>query len=178
MSGQLSLLAEPGFDCSADALRDCWATPPRLFDALHRDYFFTIDCCALAWNAKLPRYWTPEQDGLRQRWAGETIWCNPPYSNIEPWVAQAYNSRGEATTVMLLPARVDTWWWCSFAPHANEHCWFRGRPRFVPPPGVEASSGPFERFVLLRFGPRPRECARPTQRVRDPETGLIVLTGA
>lgn len=50
-------------------------------------------------------------DGLVMPWArGERIWCNPPFSNIEPWVERATFS--PATVVMLLPAnRTEQPWW-------------------------------------------------------------------
>ena len=89
------------------------ATPPEVFDPLHARFAFTVDACASAHNAKLPRYWTPDDDGLAQPWAGERVWCNPPYSDIEPWVVKAC-SVGNLTplVVMLLPAnRTEQGWW-------------------------------------------------------------------
>lgn len=81
--------------------------------ALHQDFFnislqkefrFTVDAAAAAHNAKLPRYWTEQDDGLTQSWAGERVYCNPPYSNIEPWVLKAWSETGADIIVMLLPA--------------------------------------------------------------------------
>jgi phage N-6-adenine-methyltransferase len=96
---------------------DNLATPPEVFDPLHRRFRFTLDACALPHNAKLPRYFMPEQDGLAQPWTGERVWCNPPYSNIEPWVEKATAEsmivfQGAALIVMLLPAnRTEQGWW-------------------------------------------------------------------
>ncbi len=39
---------------------------------------------------------------------GKRVFCNPPYSNIEPWVRKALSSK--AMTVLLLPCRSDTLW--------------------------------------------------------------------
>jgi hypothetical protein len=51
-------------------------------------------------------------DGLRQSWAGERVWCNPPYSSLEPWVAKANRSVNAALVVMLVPAnRTEQGWW-------------------------------------------------------------------
>jgi phage N-6-adenine-methyltransferase len=74
---------------------------------------FTLDVAAAAHNAKCPRYFDRKTDGLRQSWAGEAVWCNPPYSAIEPWLikawAEAASTRG---IVMLLPAnRTEQKWW-------------------------------------------------------------------
>lgn len=57
---------------------DLWETPQQFFDDLDNLFHFTLDACALPENAKCGNYYTPEQDGLLQPWAG-TVWCNPPY---------------------------------------------------------------------------------------------------
>jgi len=41
------------------------------------------------------------QDALSVEWRG-VCWCNPPYSNITPWVEKAIAS--SAITVMLIPS--------------------------------------------------------------------------
>jgi phage N-6-adenine-methyltransferase len=87
------------------------ATPPELFDPLNERFGFTLDACALPRNAKLPRFYTPEDSGLEQSWAGERVWCNPPYSSIEPWVVKARVEAAELA-VLLLPAnRTEQGWW-------------------------------------------------------------------
>jgi phage N-6-adenine-methyltransferase len=86
-------------------------TAPELFDMLHRRFSFTVDVAASEQNAKLPRFYTREQDGLTQPWAGERVWCNPPYSNLEPWVVKAITADAELV-VMLMPAnRTEQGWW-------------------------------------------------------------------
>lgn len=74
---------------------------------------FTLDVAAASHNAKAPRYFTRADDGLAQSWAGERVWCNPPYSNLFGWVSKAWSewptTRG---IVMLLPAnRPEQKWW-------------------------------------------------------------------
>ena len=87
------------------------ATPQAFFDYLHRRFAFTVDAAALPYNAKLPRFWSPEDDGLAQDWTGERVWCNPPFSAIEPWVIKARDG-GAELAVLLLPAnRTDLDWW-------------------------------------------------------------------
>lgn len=45
---------------------DEWATPQDFFDALHAEFGFELDVCALASSAKCERYFAPEDDGLAQ----------------------------------------------------------------------------------------------------------------
>lgn len=86
-------------------------TTPEVFEPLHARFGFTVDVAAAAHNAKLPRFYSIEDDGLAQSWAGERVWCNPPYSKIEPWVEKAWGS-GAELVVMLLPAnRTEQGWW-------------------------------------------------------------------
>lgn len=74
---------------------------------------FSIDVAAAAHNTKCERYYTLDDDGLAQSWAGERVWCNPPYSSIAPWVAKAWaEHRTAEVIVMLLPAnRTEQAWW-------------------------------------------------------------------
>lgn len=55
-----------------------------------------------------------EHDGLTRKWFGR-VWCNPPYSSIEPWVRKAWVevAKGNVDVVaMLLPAtRTEQPWW-------------------------------------------------------------------
>lgn len=89
------------------------ATHPSLFDPLHARFGFTVDVAAAPHNAKVSQYWTHKDDGLAQSWAGETVWCNPPYSSIGPWVRKAWAEHATARgIVMLLPAnRTEQGWW-------------------------------------------------------------------
>jgi phage N-6-adenine-methyltransferase len=74
---------------------------------------FTLDVAAAAHNTKCEKYFTREQDGTAQDWSGERVWCNPPYSDIAPWVRKAWSSYADTLGVaMLLPAnRTEQSWW-------------------------------------------------------------------
>lgn len=90
------------------------ATPAHIFDPLHAKYDFTIDVAASPENAKLLRYYTRETNGLIRPWAGERVWCNPPYSDIPSWVRKAVQetANGCPLVVLLLPAnRTEQKWW-------------------------------------------------------------------
>lgn len=49
---------------------DEWATPQNIFDILNAEFSFNLDVCATANNHKCERYYTQEQDGLKQAWGG------------------------------------------------------------------------------------------------------------
>ncbi len=124
---------------------DMHATPQPLFDALNAKYGFTLDVCATPENAKCPRYFTKEQDGLAQVWTG-VVWMNPPYGRgISAWVEKAYRSaqRG-ATVVCLLPARTDTAWWHDYVTKGDVE-FLRGRLKF----GGAKHNAPFPSAVVV-----------------------------
>lgn len=132
--------------------------PDSIYLPLEAEFHFTLDVAAARHNAKCKRYYArgphpandngrrqlsmfpdepfvgdPEAlgyDGLAQPWAaGEVIWCNPPFSDIAPWVAKA--SESEATVVMLLPAnRTEQHWWQELIePFRDEHRLLEDDPR-------------------------------------------------
>lgn len=93
---------------------DCRETPEAFFRVLEAQHSFTLDVAANAENAKCSRFFDMVADGLAQSWTGETVWCNPPYSNCSAWVWKALcEVRGGCPkVVMLLPAnRTEQPWW-------------------------------------------------------------------
>ena len=125
---------------------DLWSTPQEFFDELDAEFGFNLDACAIPENAKCDVYYTPEQNGLFQRWYG-TVWCNPPYGReIVKWVAKAAQSakRG-ATVVMLLPARTDTKWFHEYIYGKAEVRFIKGRLKF----GGCKNAAPFPSMVCV-----------------------------
>lgn len=122
-----------------------WVTPLAFFKRLDALFRFDLDACATPENAKAPRYYTAEQDGLAQPWTG-TVWCNPPYGRaIAAWVEKAYQSaRGGATVVLLVPARTDTRWWQRWC-QQGEVYFVPGRLKF----GDAARPAPFPCAVVV-----------------------------
>lgn len=60
-------------------------------------------------------WYTIDEDGLKQPWIGR-VWCNPPYSDIEPWVKRAWHetsiTQRASVVAMLLPCnRTEQPWW-------------------------------------------------------------------
>jgi phage N-6-adenine-methyltransferase len=128
---------------------DLWATPQEFFDKLNAEFGFTLDPCATHENAKCDKYFTIKEDGLKQNWQGETVFCNPPYGRvIKDWVKKCYEeSRKENTTVvMLIPARTDTSYFHDYIYNkAKEIRFIRGRLKF----GNAKNSAPFPSMVVV-----------------------------
>lgn len=71
-----------------------------------------LDVAACEESHLADRYFTKADDGLTKRWEGR-VWCNPPFSDIEPWVMKAWTAAGCCDVIaMLLPAsRTEQGWW-------------------------------------------------------------------
>lgn len=135
------------------------ATTPEVFAPLNERFGFTIDVAASAENAKCDRFFTMDDDGLAQSWADERVWCNPPYSDIRPWVEKAWYSEAEVV-VMLLPAnRTEQAWWQDLVEPYRDRLdgylrteFIRGRLRFIEPGDDEVRPNarpPFGNCLLI-----------------------------
>jgi phage N-6-adenine-methyltransferase len=128
---------------------DVWATPQWLFDALNKEFGFTLDPCSDGNNAKCPKFYTPRENGLLRDWGTETVFMNPPYSDVDEWMRKAYGAAQEgATVVCLVPARTDTQWWHEYVMKGEVRL-LRGRLKF----GNAENSAPFPSAIAV-FRPR------------------------
>ncbi len=50
--------------------REDWSTPQDFYDKLNEEFHFTLDPCASDKNHKCEKYFTIEDDGLKQDWGG------------------------------------------------------------------------------------------------------------
>lgn len=141
---------------------DCWGTPLNLFQELHRRFQFTIDAAADESNALLPEWFGPGsfdcQDGLMARWAGERIYCNPPFSRVDDFLKKAHDTIRDGypgtLIVMLIKAAPDKISW-------HEHVmkgaaavgFFRGRLTYRRPEG-EAVGATFPSALVTYYEPR------------------------
>lgn len=151
-----------------------WETPQDLFQKLDEEYHFTLDVCALPQNAKCEKYYTPEVDGLKQNWEGNTCWMNPPYQEPEKpckpnckkkkcaergyhtseyipgqvdWIRKAYEESQKPNTkvVCLIPSRTDTKLWHNYVMLASEIRFVKGRLKF----GNADTGAPFPSAIVV-----------------------------
>jgi len=126
-----------------------WSTPQDFFDELNKEFNFTLDPCATKENTKCPKFYNKEQDGLKQNWDKEIVFCNPPYgSEIKNWVKKASEAVG--VVVMLIPARTDTRYFHEYIykkPNV-EIRFIKGRLNFN---GLQKGSGsaPFPSMIVI-----------------------------
>lgn len=125
-----------------------WSTPLRIFEPLNEEFGFTVDVCATKGNAKCPRFYTREDDGLAHDWSLETVWMNPPYARkvIDLWIAKAMESARDqgATVVCLVPVSGSANWWHDYA-LKGEIRYIRGRIRF----GGATNSALFSSAIVI-----------------------------
>jgi DNA N-6-adenine-methyltransferase (Dam) len=111
-----------------------WQTPLEDFARWHCEFCFTRDAAGAADDPIrlfLPRYWSKEDNGLVQSWAGENIWCNPPYNEkwqpqaLWRWVAKAAQFEANIS-VLLLPNSVAEGWFHDYLYDDSLHIWRPG----------------------------------------------------
>jgi phage N-6-adenine-methyltransferase len=123
---------------------DIWSTPRDFFEALNAIFHFDIDVCALPENAKCPRSYLPQDDGLTQPWTGN-VWCNRPYSRPLPWMRKAWeSSEAGATVVCLVKVSTGSRWWQTYCTK-GAITYLRGRLKFSDAKNV----APFDSAVIL-----------------------------
>lgn len=117
------------------SVKDYYETPPEIFDPLNERFNFTLDPCCQESTAKAKKFYTKEDNGLKQDWGGETVFVNPPYGRALPkWVEKCYNEaqKENTTVVMLIPARPDTRYFHKFIYHnSKEFTFIKGRVKFL-----------------------------------------------
>lgn len=144
--------------------RDCWRTPPEIFEALNFEFAFKVDVCASPQNAMLPHFITEQENCLTADWyrhsgqinrTGWYAWMNPPYSNIGPFVQRAAEmSRAGIGCVMLVMADTSVGWYKTALYTAQEVRFIiGGRLSFINPETEKPGSGNNKGSMLLIWHP-------------------------
>jgi len=136
-----------------------WETPQELFDQLNNKYHFDLDAAASHGNAKLPKYFTAEDDALSKEW-GEysSIFCNPPYETKlqKEFIKKAYETHQKHgnTIVLLIPARVETKRWHQYIFGKAEIEFIAGRLKFEVNGVKSKEPAPFPSALVVYKGKR------------------------
>ncbi len=129
-----------------------WETPQELFEALNREFDFTIDLAASPSNAKCSRFYTAKENALEKNWEGETAFLNPPYGrDCWKWIQKAYSESQKPNTVivLLIAARTSNKEWHEYIfPKAKEIRFIRGRLKFTTN-AKKISSAPFPSAIVV-----------------------------
>ena len=136
-----------------------WYTPPEVV-ALVRQVLGTIDidpasCAAAQQVINATRYYTLEEDGLRQRWPG-TVFCNPPYHMPEiarfcGKLLEELDAQQTTEAILLTNSVTDTDWFHRVAPRADALCFTDGRLQFVH--ATREGLRPCQGQAVFYFGP-------------------------
>lgn len=129
--------------------KDRWRTPPYIVHwAARRWGPIGVDLAADAENA-VADHWLGEgspwwTNALLVDWGAELLgylsrapaffhgWCNPPYSNIDPWVAKAVEAKKAGfSTTMLIPAMPGEQRFRDISRRATEIVFVLGRLAFL-----------------------------------------------
>jgi len=131
--------------------KDKWATPDPLFDKLNKEFRFTLDPCCEVHTAKCSKYYTLEDNGLDKDWQGETVFCNPPYSNgnIDLWMEKCYKEslKPNTTVVALVAVSTSAKWFHQWVLNKAELRFVDRRVKFVGAPYTATFSS-----VIVIFG--------------------------
>jgi site-specific DNA-methyltransferase (adenine-specific) len=105
-------------------------TPRDLFDILDREFHFDLDPCSTDENAKCQNHYTECDNGLLQHWSG-SVFVNPPYGDIDPWVDKALTEISHCQLIVfLLPSRTDRPWFHNLWNYPAEIRWLDYRIKF------------------------------------------------
>lgn len=148
--------------------RQCWATPDKFVRWMASQVGeFTLDPCAVRETSKAPNYYGPPgyrpdraetstdpaptwigEDGLAQPWYDHRVWCNPGFSNVQPWLSKAMaESTDNGAHVFVLTHLSTAQWFRKFEPLCTKIWLPYPRINFAPPAGIKAESNPRDSMI-------------------------------
>lgn len=141
--------------------RDAYRTPPELFAALDAEFNFRIDVAASAANTLCVNYLTEIDNALMadwleyDLWTGGHAWCNPPYSDITPWVRKAAEqAKSGIGCVMLVMADTSVGWYAEAIKTCQEVRFIvSGRISFLDPETGKPAAGNNKGSMFLIWHP-------------------------
>lgn len=122
-------------------IKDSLQTPRFVFDYYNKIFNFTTDVAANWENRFCDDHRGEYFDGLLTGW-GKVNFCNPPYSNILPWVKKAIIEREKGNvTVLSVPEDSSTCWGELALDECSEYHNIVGRISFIDPKTGKPKNG-------------------------------------
>lgn len=136
------------FERDIQNTKDEWLTPPHIIKALGS---FDLDPCSpikRPWATALNHY-TEADNGLTKEWFGR-VWCNPPYSDISPWLKKCVH---HGNAIALTFARTETANFFRYVwEKADSIFFFAGRLQFYHVTGIGSGRNAGAPSVLIAYG--------------------------
>lgn len=131
--------------------RDAYSTPKEVFAVFNAEFNFAVDVAASSENALCTTYFSEERSALTRdwfptgsnSWAGQYAWCNPPYSDIGPWVAKAaeQSAKGIGTVMLVMMDQSVGWYREAIKTCQEVRLVIGGRLSFIDPSTGKPAAG-------------------------------------
>ena len=140
---------------TVETIRDLWQTPKFVFSHYQKRFKLTMDVAASEENSLLDVFYTESDNALENNWSVFGNWCNPPYSDIMPWVEKAIEQMDRGClTVMLIPADTSVKWFKRAFDNCSECHFISGRLAFINAETQKPVSGNNKGSVVFIFDPK------------------------
>lgn len=134
-------------------IRDLWQTPEFIFNHYNKRFDFQCDVAASEHNTLCENFYDEYDNSLECMWF-DVNWCNPPYSDITPWVKKAIDEMENGrTTVMLIPADTSVKWFKLAFDNCSECHFISGRISFINSVTKKPVNGNNKGSVVFVFEP-------------------------
>jgi site-specific DNA-methyltransferase (adenine-specific) len=139
---------------------DVFQTPKFLFDKLNSVFQFTVDVACSSTNKLCDRGFCFDQgiNGLEESWAGQRVFCNPPFSEKGKWMEKAHKEVSDQcpVVVMILPTNsMDSKPWHEYVYGKYYYEILSGRVSFLDPETKEPASGNNSGTTIIYFWKKP-----------------------
>ena len=96
------------------------------------EVFPKLDVCATVFNKKCDKWFEKSDYPLESDW-NQDFFMNPPYSEVEQWMAKAYyeHRRHNVNGLALVYSKTDTKWWHKYVEGKAEVHFIEGRVKFL-----------------------------------------------
>jgi len=159
----------------SDDMKNSWSTDQRVFDAINKEFDFSLDAAANKDNHKCKWYLTKETNAISLDWAelmdrydrsyphkiNRAVWINPPYGRgvIKKFMDKCIEQKElGVTSVLLVPATLDAQW-LPISEISEIRIITGGRLTFIHPESGKSVAGNTKGSMLVIFRPSKMPCS-------------------